>query len=346
MGTNKPARVLSCIQPTGEMHIGNYFGAVANWIALQNEYRCVYGVVDLHAMTTSYAPLDLQKNTWQMVADLLACGIDPEKSILFVQSLVPEHAELCWILSCICSSGELTRMTQFKEKSQQQSEFVSAGLLFYPILQAADILAYRPQYVPVGKDQEQHLELCRNIAKRFNHRFGRDFFSEPNPLFTETPKIMSTVDPNKKMSKSLGAKHYIGIFEEEETIRYKIKTAVTDSGSLAPSEMSPGTQNLFEILEVCGKKDQSESLMDDYKAKKLKYAHLKQIVADALVELTSQLINNRKEFLTKPAKVKRIAYESSEKARIIAGETLCGVRSLVGLPKTSLPKRVIAGKSK
>ena len=223
--------VLSCIQPTGEMHLGNYFGAVRNWVDLQEsgEYRCFFGAVDLHAMTVAYDPKVLKKNAENMLIDLLAAGIEPGKSTLFIQSLVPEHTELYWIFSCLTSYGDLTRQTQFKDKSEQVSDsadnFISAGLFTYPTLQAADILVYRAGFVPVGKDQDQHLELSRTIALRFNRQFGEDFFPEPQALSTETPKLMSPADPLKKMSKSLGPKHYIGLFEDEKSVRNKIKRA-------------------------------------------------------------------------------------------------------------------------
>lgn len=221
--------VLSCIQPTGDMHLGNYFGAVKNWVTLQDsgKYKTVYGVVDLHAMTMPYDPRQLKTNTENLVIDLLAAGLQPGKSTVFVQSLVPEHTELYWIFSCITPYGDLTRQTQFKDKSEQVSErsddFISAGLFTYPTLQAADILVYRAGYVPVGRDQEQHLELSRDIARRFNQTFGEELFPEPKVLSTETPKLRSLASPDKKMSKSLGPKHYIGLFEEEVSVRKKIR---------------------------------------------------------------------------------------------------------------------------
>jgi len=180
------SRVLSGIQPTAEMHIGNYFGAVKNWVALQETHECMYAVVDLHAITRPFDPVQLKANTERMVIDLLACGIDPNKAILFIQSLVLEHSELCWILSCLTPYGDLRRMTQFKDKlaiaeSEDSTQFVSAGIFTYPVLQAADILIYRAQQVPVGKDQEQHLELSRELARRFNNQFGIEFFPEPAP---------------------------------------------------------------------------------------------------------------------------------------------------------------------
>ena len=259
-------RVLSCIQPTGEMHLGNYFGAIKNWVDIQDKYECIYGVVDLHAMTMPYKPEELYENTTRMVVDLLACGIDPEKSVLFIQSLVPQHTELTWIFNCVCSYGELSRMTQFKDKSELLEEgakghFISAGLFTYPVLQAADILIYKAELVPVGKDQEQHLELSRNIAVRFNNQFG-SIFPEPQPLFTDVPKLMSLAEPTKKMSKSLGDKHVLGLFEAEDSIRKKIRSAVTDLGEES-KEMSPGVQNLFTLLKASGNEVTHDILMKD-----------------------------------------------------------------------------------
>jgi tryptophanyl-tRNA synthetase len=329
--------VLSCIQPTAEMHIGNYFGAVKNWVALQELHECIYGIVDLHAITMPYDPAELHANTERMVIELLACGIDPEKSILFIQSLVPEHAELCWILGCLCPYGELSRMTQFKDKSElleSGKSFISAGLFTYPVLQAADILIYRAMYVPVGKDQEQHLELSRDLARRFNSQFGAQFFPEPRPLFTETPKLMSLVDPTKKMSKSAGERHYIGLFEDERSIRAKIKSAVTDSGELPPgAEMSAGVTNLFEILKACGNMEDAAAMQKDYDTGKRQYSELKEVTANALVELTSQLRARRQEISADAAGVKAKVKEMSNKARHIARETLTEVRGLIGLPE-------------
>ena len=329
------SRVLSGIQPTSEMHFGNYFGAVKNWVELQDNYECIYSVVDYHAMTMPYEPETLYRNTMNMVTDLLACGIDPDKSILFVQSLVPEHAELCWILSCYCSYGELQRMTQFKDKSesekvQEKGNIISTGLFTYPVLQAADILIYKAEYVPVGKDQEQHLELSRTIANRFNNKHG-EFFKEPKALFTEIPKLLSLADPTKKMSKSLGDQHCVNLFETEETIRRKVKSAVTDTGQT--DEMSPGVANLFELLKACGKTDIYNSLMGDYNAGQLKYSVLKEAVADSLVELSSKFIARKEELNRDSRAVEERVHEMSQKARVIAKETVREVRELTGLPQ-------------
>ncbi len=327
--------VLSCIQPTGEMHIGNYFGAIKNWVALQDRYDCLYGVVDLHSMTMPYDPKELRANTLRMAIELLACGIDPERSILFVQSMVPEHTELNWVFNCVTSYGELSRMTQFKDKSEQlessTGKFVSAGLFTYPVLQAADILVYRADFVPVGKDQEQHLELSRNIAVRFNGQFG-ECFPEPQPLFTKVPKVMSLADPTKKMSKSLGDKHVVGLFEEEKSLRKKVKRAVTDTGEATGDEMSPGVANLFSLLEACEKHDEHAELMTAYREGALQYGPLKGVVADALVELTQGFIARKAELEKDPGEVERLIAHSSQRARERARETLDRVRKLTGLP--------------
>lgn len=330
--------VLSCIQPTGEVHLGNYFGAVRNWVDLQNsgDYRCVYGVVDLHAMTMPYKPSDLKKNTENLVIDLLAAGIDPKKSTLFIQSLVPEHAELYWVFSCLTSYGDLTRQTQFKDKSDQVSEssddFISAGLFTYPTLQAADILVYRAGFVPVGKDQEQHLELTRTIALRFNHTFGADFFPEPQALSTEVPKVLSPAAPDKKMSKSLGPKHYIGLFEEEKSVRKKIKSAVTDSGDLAEDELSPGVENLITMIRACGEGQLASELTEQYRGGGM-YGPLKETTADIVSSLTNRMRSQREEFAADSKGVMKLAQEMSDDARDLASETLKEVRRLAGLPK-------------
>jgi tryptophanyl-tRNA synthetase len=326
--------VLSCVQPTGDLHIGNYFGAVQNWVSLQENYKCLYGVVDYHSMTMPYKPDLLRENTWKMVFYLLACGIKPEN--VFVQSLVPEHAELGWILSCTTSYGELTRMTQFKDKTDQLREtdkdaFVSLGLFSYPVLQAADILIYHADYVPVGKDQEQHLELSRNIAQRFNHQFGKEYFVHPEPLFTETPKILSPADPNRKMSKSLGEKHYINLFGEEDRIRKQIKSAVTDTGEAVAGEMSIGVKNLFELLRACNSMTAHDGLMLDYQAGALKYSNLKEEVANALVSLVTPFRERLAELNADKRSVKNLIQASSAETRKRAQQTLKEVREITGL---------------
>lgn len=325
--------VLSCIQPTGDMHFGNYFGAVKNWVDLQEEYNCLYGVVDYHAMTMPYKPNKLRTNTWDLIFNLLATGIKPEH--LFIQSLVPEHAELCWIFNCFASYGQLTRMTQFKDKSAQNTagsdQFISVGLLDYPVLQAADILIYRADYVPVGKDQEQHLELSRNIAQRFNNQIGKEYFVLPEGLYTPTPKIASTADPTRKMSKSAGEKHYINVFAEEARIRKQIRSAVTDTGETPEGEMSAGVANLFQLLKASGKQEAHDALMETYHAGTLKYSELKAVVADGLVELSQGFREKRQEIQANKKDVKRQIKASSAEIRKRAQETVREVKDLAGL---------------
>jgi len=325
-------RVLSAIQPTGDIHYGNYFGAVQNWVKLQSQYECVYGVVDYHAMTMPYNPKKLRENTWELIYNLMALGIN--KDSLFIQSLVPEHSELCWILNNFAAIGRVENMTQFKDKSQQSKSgdgFISVGLFDYPVLQAADILIYKADYVPVGADQKQHLELTREIAQRFNNQVGKEYFVLPETLFTETPKIRSTADPSRKMSKSAGEKHNISVFAEESVLRKKIRSAVTDAGTTEEVKMSEGIQNLFELLKASGYQDAHDSFMDDYNAGSLKYGELKQSVADALVNLSNEFASKKAEILQDKKTVKNEIKHSSSQIRKIAQETVREVKDLCGL---------------
>lgn len=326
--------VLSCIQPTGDIHLGNYFGAVQNWVNLQEQYNCIYGVVDYHAMTMPYDVKKLRLNTWELIINLIASGVEPDN--LFVQSLVPEHAELGWIFNCFCSYGQLTRMTQFKDKSKQvqegsKDEFISVGLLNYPVLQAADILIYKADFVPVGKDQEQHLELSRNIAQRFNHQIGKEYFVLPGGLYTETPKIKSTADPKRKMSKSAGEKHYISMFADEARIRKQIKSAVTDTGDGPAGQMSEGVTNLFELIRAGGNQEGHDSLMNDYNAGALKYSDLKAIAADTMVEMLLPIQAKKAELMADKKRIKDQIKASSYEIRKRAQATLKEVKEATGL---------------
>ncbi|MCO6460064.1 MAG: tryptophan--tRNA ligase [Saprospiraceae bacterium] len=331
-------RILSGIQPTGDLHLGNYFGAIKNWVDLQGNYECNYGVVDYHSMTMPYKADNLKKNTWQMVFQLLACGVREEN--LFIQSLIPEHAELTWILSCVCSYGELTRMTQFKDKTDQAKEqskdaVVSSGLLFYPILMASDILLYHADYVPIGKDQEQHLELSRNIATRFNYIFNTEYFQHPEPLFTEIPKLLSPANPEKKMSKSLGEKHYINLFGEEKVITKQIKSAVTDSGEVSSGTMSPGVKNLFELLKACGNTEAYNYHMEQWESGSRQYGALKGDVAASIVALTAPFHLRLEELKNRESEIKDQVYESSALIRKKAQKTMDEVREITGLTTIS-----------
>lgn len=327
-------RVLSCIQPTGEIHFGNYFGAVKNWVALQEDYACIYGIVDYHAMTMPYSSKKLRENVWDLIINLMATGIKAEN--LFIQSLIPEHAELSWIFNCFCSYGQLTRMTQFKDKSSQSKEsssddFISSGLLTYPVLQAADILIYQADYVPVGKDQIQHLELTRNIAQRFNNQMGKEYFVMPEPLLTKIPKVMSPADPTRKMSKSAGEKHYINLFGEENRIRKQVRSAVTDTGDTPEGTMSPGIENLFSMLKASGKQEAYDQLMKDYREGTLKYVDLKDATADGLVAISNAFRARKAELLEDRKAVKEQIKASSIEIRKQARETVRGVKELAGL---------------
>jgi len=326
--------VLSAIQPTGQMHFGNYFGAVQNWVHLQEKYDCIYGVVDYHAMTMPYNPKKLRQNTWELIFNLIATGVKPDS--LFIQSLVPEHTELSWIFNCFCSYGQLTRMTQFKDKSTQSKQtakdnFISAGIFDYPVLQAADILIYRADFVPVGKDQEQHLELTRNIAERFNNQVGKEYFVLPESLFTKVPKVKSTADPSRKMSKSAGAKHFISIFEEEKRIRKQIKSAVTDTGETKAGEMSAGIENLFSLLKAAGRQEAHDSLIEDYNNNALKYVDLKEAVADGLVTLANEFRAKKEEIKSHKKDYKNQVKASAANIRKRAQETIRQVKDLTGL---------------
>lgn len=326
--------VLSCIQPTGDMHLGNYFGAVQNWVHLQKDYDCIYGVVDYHAMSMPYDLNKLRTNTWELITNLLAVGVESDN--LFVQSLVPEHTELCWILNCFCSYGQLTRMTQFKDKSANVSEsgkedFISVGLLDYPVLQVADILIYKADYVPVGKDQEQHLELSRDVAQRYNHQVGKEYFVLPEALYTDTPKVKSTADPSKKMSKSAGEKHYISVFAESDIVTRQIKSAVTDAGDAVEGKMSEGVENLFLLIKACGQQDAYVSLLEDYKTNTLKYVDLKTEATKAIIGLITPFKDRKAELNQDKKAIKEAVKDSSEKIREKAKETLREVKDAVGL---------------
>lgn len=325
--------VLSCIQPTGDMHLGNYFGAVKNWVDLQAQYECYYGVVDYHAMTMPFQPNKLRENTWELIINLVACGVNPDN--LFIQSLVPEHSELCWIFNCFSSYGQVSRMTQFKDKSSQSEEkaggFISTGLFTYPVLQAADILIYKANYVPVGKDQDQHLELTRNIAQRFNNVVGKEYFVLPETLHTETPNIRSTADPSRKMSKSAGEKHYINVFADEARIRKQIKSAVTDTGDTPDGEMSAGVENLFSLLKAGNNSEAHAALMEDYNNNALRYVDLKNAVADTLVAVTTPIREKKESLKANKKELKNQIKASSAEIRKKAQQTIKEVKELAGL---------------
>ncbi|MCD6148626.1 tryptophan--tRNA ligase [bacterium] len=321
--------VFSGIRPSGDLHIGNYFGAMRQWIELQNKYNCLFCIVDLHAITTPYEPKDLQKNILETAIAYLAAGLDPEKCVLFVQSDVKEHCELAWLLGTITPLGDLKRMTQFKEKSKKYPQYLNAGLLNYPVLMAADILLYQTTLVPVGKDQVQHIELTREIARRFNKTFG-NAFKEPKALLSQGQKIMSLDEPRKKMSKTGSPKGYIGLFEEPSKIRKKIMSAVTDSGKTIKYDpkRKPGISNLLVIYSLVSGKD-IKVLERELKGKG--YRQLKKNLASLLIDFLSPFRRKHKEFLTRQVYVKEILKRGARRARLQAQSTIKRVKTKMGL---------------
>ncbi|MGC9530504.1 MAG: tryptophan--tRNA ligase [Candidatus Bipolaricaulaceae bacterium] len=322
-------RIFSGIQPTGTVHLGNYFGAIRQWADLQEGNQCVYCIVDYHALTNEDTnPEELRRGRREVALDLVACGIDPERTVLFVQSDVPEHTELCWILGCVTSFGDLTRMTQFKQKAAEQ-EFVSGGLFYYPVLQAADILLYLADHVPVGEDQLQHLELSRRIARRFNSRFG-ELFPEPQPIVSKGARIMSLADPERKMSKSYGPDHYVGLMEPRESIEAKVRSAVTDVGLNPGQAMSPGVANLFTILELVAPPELTEELRREHAAGKLLYKHLKGMLVKYLWQ-TLAPIRERRARLAAGEEIDDLLAAGAQRARRLARDVVGRARELTGL---------------
>ncbi|MBO8126549.1 MAG: tryptophan--tRNA ligase [Firmicutes bacterium] len=322
-------RVFSGIQPTGVVHIGNYLGAIKNWVNLQNEYESFFCIVDYHALTVPYEPKELPERVLELGATLLASGLDPEKCTLFVQSDVPEHTELTWLLTCITPVGQLSRMTQFKDKSQgQAADSIGAGLLCYPILMAADILIYKANRVPVGEDQTQHLELTRDIARRFNNIYG-ETFPEVQGLFTKTARIMALNDPEKKMSKSIPGS-YIALTEDEASIRKKIRRAVTATGA-DPNTIPPGVANLFALLEAFGGEEDAARFREDYQAGTIRYSDLKEAVAEHMLAELNPIRQRYHEIIADREGLKKILARGGEAARTIARQNLHEIREKVGL---------------
>jgi len=323
-------RIFSGIRPTGGLHIGNYLGAIKQWIALQESNECVFCIVDLHAITTPYNPKELQKNILDTTAVYLAAGINPEKSIIFVQSEVKEHAELAWLLGTITPMGELSRMTQFKDKSKQHKDYINAGLFTYPVLMASDILLYKAQAVPVGKDQEQHVELTRTVAKKFNQKFGK-VFEEPEVILPKVgAKIMSLTNPKKKMSKSDDPKSCISLFDSPEDITKKIMSAETDSGKeiIYNVTKKPGISNLLTIYSLLTGKTTQE-IEKEFKGKG--YGDFKKSLAKVVVDYLEPFRRKQKELQTRDVYVKDILAKGASRAKTIAETTMKEVREKMGL---------------
>jgi tryptophanyl-tRNA synthetase len=348
-------RIFSGIQPTGTKHLGNYIGAIRQFVAGQERGEALYCIVDLHAITVAYDPAELRRSLYDLAALLLAAGLDPERCILFRQGDVPEHSELCWLLCSLTELGRLQRMHQFRDKSVQQRELVSAGLLVYPVLQAADVLAYRAHEVPVGEDQREHLELTRDVARRFNARFGggEEVLVVPEHRVPEVgARIMDLQDPSRKMSTTGGSEQgTVYVLDAPEAIVKKLKSAVTDSGrEIERSPEKPGVSNLIEILAVArgATPEQVEADMRDARG----YGELKAATAEAVVEMLTPVRERYTRLREDEQGLEAVLAAGAERARAIATQTLADVRECMGVgrpkpfgsagpaPAAAQPKRV------
>ncbi len=322
--------IFSGIQPSGELTLGNYLGAIKNWVKLQEEYDSYFCVVDLHAITVRQVPKDLRARTLQVLSIYLASGIDPEKATLFIQSHVPAHCEAEWLLNCSTYMGELSRMTQYKDKSQRAGESIPVGLFTYPVLMAADILLYNTDLVPVGKDQMQHLELSRDLAERFNNLYSPTFKVPDGYIPKEGAKIMNLQDPAKKMSKSdENANSYILIMDPPDVIRKKISRAVTDTvGVINYTDDQPGIKNLINIISAITE-ESPESIVESYKG--CGYAQLKSDVAEIIVKELEPIQAKVNELLSDKAYLEGIYKKGAEKANYAATKMLRKMQKKIGL---------------
>ena len=325
-------RIFSGIQPSGDLTLGSYMGAIKNWVALQDEYECVYCIVDMHAITVRQVPADLRRRSLEQLAQYIACGLDPKKNIMFIQSHVPQHAELSWVLGCYTQFGELSRMTQFKDKSAKNAENINGGLFTYPALMAADILLYQPDYVPVGSDQKQHVELCRDVATRFNNIYG-DVFKIPEPYIPKIgARVMSLVSPENKMSKSdKDPNGTVYLLDRPEDIMRKFKKAVTDSDTERCVRYDlankPGVSNLMSIYSACTGKT-FEEIEAEFDGKG--YGAFKPAVGEAVVETLRPIREESERLLKDKAYLESVYKAGAEKASYIANKTLRKVYKKVG----------------
>ena len=328
-------RIFSGIQPTGVLTLGNYIGALRNFKLLEEEYNCVYSIVDLHAITVRQDPTALRKACFTVMSLYLAVGLDPDKSLIYFQSHVPQHAELAWVLNCFTYMGELSRMTQFKDKSQRHADNINAGLFTYPVLMAADILLYQTDLVPVGADQKQHLELARDVAERFNNLYG-PVFVVPQPYIPKVGgRVMSLQDPARKMSKSDPEDTYIAMLDAPDVIRKKLRRAVTDSENCIryDPETKPGVSNLMNILSTLTGMTYDQITLE-YGAKG--YGGFKSAVAEAVIEELRPIQDRFKEYFADKAYLEQVMTASAQRAQAIAGRTMSKVRRRVGLAPTRL----------
>ena len=322
-------RVLSCIQPTGEVHLGNYLGALRNWVSGQHNADVFHGIVDLHALTVTQEPGVIGRNTLQLAAVLFAVGLDPDIATVFVQSHVPEHSQLSWIMECTVSFGELSRMTQFKDKSaKREAEFVSAGLFTYPALQAADILLYDANEVPVGDDQRQHIEITRDIAIRFNHRFGETFVIPKSVTPASGARVMDLLNPTSKMSKSGDDDSgVIYLLDDAAKIEKKFKRAVTDSETEVAfdRERKPGVSNLLEIL-ASATNTTPQKAAETY----TRYGDLKSASAQAVIAMLTPIQSRYNELLNDKGELMRLLHKGNARAHEVAGATLSRAQKAIG----------------
>ncbi len=320
--------VFSGIQPSGELHLGNYLGAVRNWVALQDSYRCFFCVVDYHAITQPFEPAEMPRRVRDMATDLLACGIDPARSTLFVQSAVPEHTELAWAISAVTPFGELGRMTQFKEKSAKDPDNVNAGIFTYPVLMAADIIIYGATRVPVGEDQRQHLELAREIVRKWNARFGQTFV-EPEALFSSTPKILG-LDGQAKMSKSLG--NTISLRESDEAAWNKLRTAATDPARVRRTDPGdPDKCNIFTLHRFFSSAERQAEVRVGCTTAGIGCIDCKKWLFEGVKSDLNRIRARREELLAAPQAVDTILAEGAQRARVVAADTMARVRQRLGV---------------
>jgi tryptophanyl-tRNA synthetase len=324
-------RIFSGIQPTGRKHLGNYIGAIRQYVEGQDRGEAIYCIVDLHALTVAYDPKELRERLYDTTAVLLTAGLDPDRCILFRQSDVKEHTELCWLLANVTSYGELSRMTQFKEKSAQHREFVSAGLFFYPVLQAADVLAYQTNEVPVGEDQKQHIELMRDIAIRFNSRFGETFVVPEHRIPEVGARIMDLQEPEKRMSTTASTEQgAVYILDDPDAIRRKFKSAVTDSGrEIVRGPEKAGITNLIEIMSSV--RGVAPDAVEKEFAGASGYAEFKQAVGEAVVESLAPVRELYEQVRSDPSAIEKTLSAGADKARAIASRTLAVARERMGI---------------
>lgn len=325
--------VVSGIRSTGYLHLGNYFGAIQNYVHMQNEYNCYFFVADYHSLTTHPDPKALKPNVYRVVAENIASGLDPEKVALYAQSDLPEIPELYLMLNMLAYKGELEKVPTFKDKVRLQPDNVNAGLLTYPVLMAADILIHRAVKVPVGKDQEQHLEMARNFANRFNTRYGIEFFPEPEVYRSnqETVKIMS-LDGNGKMSKSENANATIYLNDDDDTIRKKIMKAKTDQGPTEPnSEMPDYIRNLFLLMKLTAPTDVYETFLGNFNNCNIRYGDMKKQLAEDMIAFVRPIREHAAELQKDEAAIQRILRNGAEKARASSAETIAGARKQIGI---------------